>query len=56
MMKVKSDFCRLIAIELEKQDRAKLSRLIVELIREDRDLRRAILQVVCSSPNVMTEI
>ena len=41
VMKVKSDSCKLIAIELEKQD---------------RDLRRAILQVVWSSPNVLTEI
>ncbi|MHC4740660.1 MAG: hypothetical protein ACYS8Z_02045 [Planctomycetota bacterium] len=45
-----------IAVIWENQDKVQLSRLIVELIGEDRELRRAILEVVWNCPNIVTQV
>jgi len=56
VMKVKSEMCSPMQVILEESSKERFAKLIVELVREDRDLRKAILEVALSSPNVVTEI
>ena len=56
VMKMRSDVCSPIAVVLENQDKEQLLRLMVELIREDKELRRAILEVVWSCPNIVLQV
>lgn len=56
VMKMGSDVCSAIEVILENQDKEQLSRLIVELVREDNELQRAILEVVWNCPNVVTQL
>jgi len=41
---------------MNEQEEAALAQAIVRLLRENADVRSAIVRVVMTSPNVMTEI
>ena len=43
-------------VEIDDLNRDRLVYLMIELIHKDRDLRKAILDVVLSCPNIVTEI
>ena len=40
----------------DKMTQEELARVIVELIRKNREVRQAIINLVCACPNVETEI
>ena len=41
---------------LNQVSKEELAKVLVELIKDDRELRRAILEVVWSCPNIVTQI
>ena len=53
---MKSEMCCPLQVELAESSKDKSAKLIIELIREDGDLRRAILDVVLSCPNVVSKM
>jgi len=41
---------------LNQMDKEELAKVLVELIKDSRELRRAILEVVWNCPNIVTQI
>jgi len=41
---------------LNQMDKDELAKVVVELIKDSRELRRAILEVVWNCPNIVTQI
>ncbi len=45
-----------VAVLLNQTDKDEFARIMVELIKDSRELRRAILEVVWNCPNIVTQI
>ncbi len=43
-------------MRMDEMDKEQLTKVIVELIKDDQGVRQAVLHLVCTSPNVVTRI
>ena len=44
------------AVLIDQMSKEELAKVIAELVRDNREVQKALIELMCVSPNVMTEI